>query len=975
MLNICIFEGKGFALDSPFPSISQENGPLSLAFALSAPSAGPSFYGSLAVPHLFPHKALHFPLLLLPALLLATPGSTPASGLPLRNWLLVGPFPNPPVPQPAPNGPYRQGWNQDFLAPAGGEANPQITEATLVPFDFAGEKGVADVRTARTIGEFNFLDLNEAYRDRPRHHRVAYAYTTVTIPGRSEYTMLFGADDAAKIWLNGTLVYDGARPGGALEPRSVRRAVNLRAGENTILVKIDNDTGDWSMAMELATQAEVAEKHDGDMRPPPDFTSFDFAGLPDASAALSDYLWHFFRNRIGNPNASFYVEYMMTADIYLGGALTRPQGLEIQELKRQHLKELVVNPSGYVQTHQHYSHAHDHGWPFPFWPQQVGSWEGLTYGWHWENSGQGWMWQLGVLHEESPHAGIRATEGWELEGLESRGIVNNAWELEITGRSPALISPEAVTLEAFNNPWMQLRWSRESKPPHHQLPYLEWKREGDADWSPERRLYIPFQRTEHSEITGHYHSHLRLYDHPLWKGKITRLRLKMAPGESEGTLRLNSFFSVYDTRKPYNNLKFINAAWTYFTWTGDIEFLGENVNRLRLAYRYFVEEFEVPRHGHPRIIWPGHDGLPGWYINEAGEKVGAPGHGIGNNYYDLLPFGWDDMYLTAMYYKTTLTMAEMEEAIRENPQWGVVGYPITATPEALRRHAEQVARIANDKFWNPETGRFVGAIDADGNARDYGYTFVALESIYYGIASDDRAKSLFEWIDGERIVQGDTSTGGDIYAFEFGPRASTRRNIEWYGQGWVDPAGLKFGEQIQDGGAVLGFSYYDIMARLKVNGPDDAFARLLRILEWEQNVQEAGGYRAYYEAKGITLQGGGTAGGLGIDFEFLESSLLPAVVPHGFLGLQPSGDRLVIDPKLPSAVPSITVRNLKYRWTPMDITAEPNAITFVLKAQPAEPIAVELPGNGWRLNGRPITGVQRLPDATTYRFTRTVSGE
>ncbi|OHB69989.1 MAG: hypothetical protein A2V70_05770 [Planctomycetes bacterium RBG_13_63_9] len=84
------------------------------------------------------------------------------------------------------------------------------------------------------------------------------------------------------------------------------------------------------------------------------------------------------------------------------------------------------------------------------------------------------------------------------------------------------------------------------------------------------------------------------------------------------------------------------------------------------------------------------------------------------------------------------------------------------------------------------------------------------------------------------------------------------------------------GDQVQDGGAVLGFSYYDLMARLKVLGPDNAWQRLTGILDGFEDVQSEDGYRAYYARPGRgTLQGGGTPGGLGIDHEFLESVLVP----------------------------------------------------------------------------------------------------
>ncbi|MBI4606908.1 MAG: hypothetical protein HY721_33515 [Planctomycetes bacterium] len=36
------------------------------------------------------------------------------------------------------------------------------------------------------------------------------------------------------------------------------------------------------------------------------------------------------------------------------------------------------------------------------------------------------------------------------------------------------------------------------------------------------------------------------------------------------------------------------------------------------------------------------------------------------------------------------------------------------------------------------------------------------------------------WLSGRRIVEEDTSRGADIYRWRFGPRSTTRRNIDYY---------------------------------------------------------------------------------------------------------------------------------------------------------------------------------------------------
>ena len=140
---------------------------------------------------------------------------------------------------------------------------------------------------------------------------------------------------------------------------------------------------------------------------------------------------------------------------------------------------------------------------------------------------------------------------------------------------------------------------------------------------------------------------------------------------------------------------------------------------------------------------------------------------------------------------------------------------------------------------------------------------------------------------------------------------------------WSRPESIPWGGQVQDGGAVLGFSYYDIMVRLYVNGPDDAWRRLQEILAWFRDVQAEGGYRPYYAKPGRgTLQGGGPPGGLGLDQEFLESVLVPQVMLYGFLGFRPTPEGFEVNPRLPEAWPSLTITGIHVHDLVIDVTAE-----------------------------------------------------
>ncbi len=151
---------------------------------------------------------------------------------------------------------------------------------------------------------------------------------------------------------------------------------------------------------------------------------------------------------------------------------------------------------------------------------------------------------------------------------------------------------------------------------------------------------------------------------------------------------------------------------------------------------------------------------------------------------------------------------------------------------------------------------------------------------------------------------------------------------------------------MQDGGAVLGFSFYDLSSRLQVFGPDDAWKRLREIAAWKKDVDAAGGYRAYYAAQpGVTLQGCGTAGGLGIDCEFFESVLVPQIMLRGFLGFEPTAEGCKLSPKIPPEWTSLTVRDIHLHGYILHCTVHANGRAEVMVAkQGSEDLVIELQG-------------------------------
>jgi hypothetical protein len=542
-------------------------------------------------------------------------------------------------------------------------------------------------------------------------------------------------------------------------------------------------------------------------------------------------------------------------------------------------------------------------------------------------------------------------DGWNLSGAENAGITDEGWRIVLTGANASVTTP-ACDIDPFEAPFLQLRWKGNGV--EESQPYVEWTTRSEPEFSPQRRIYFSPHVGEHI----HYEM-IPVYRHPQWRGDITRLRIGFGNPKPGGEVVIQAFFTQYDTRHNINAQNFVRGCATYFWWTRDLNFLRQNLNRMRVAIRYMMTEHQTLQRKVVYTPWVGHDGRSGIEYTRDGQKHIRHGYGIGNNYWDLLPFGDRDVYATIHYYDALRKMAQIETEVRRHPEWNMPRGVFELDPQELLRHAEEVKAEGNRLFWNPKTRRYA-PIDADGKMHDYGYTFLNLEAVYYGFAPPERARDILSWVSGERIVQGDTSTEADIYYWRFAPRASTKRNIEYYFWAWSAPESIPFGDQVQDGGAVLGFSYHDLMARLKVRGADDAWSRLQEVLRWFEEVEQAGGYRKYYDgSRPGKLQGGGTAGGLGLDMEFFESVLVPQVMLYGFLGFQPTADGFAIDPKLPSGWESLRIDRIRWHGITLAITVTPTTIRIEKDGDNGETPLVRLPSGSWRATGRMASGEQR----------------
>ena len=640
------------------------------------------------------------------------------------------------------------------------------------------------------------------------------------------------------------------------------------------------------------------------MQVPEDFPRFEVPGQEQPMQWLRELYWLHYQP--AGPLIALWDEWMPMSTLWpargAGAGLEAMRGRWADTLAGQE-----IDAEGYVHTHQHDGLAHAEGWPFPLWTQAHG------VGWHFRGTG--------VPGYDAP---LVTPEHWSVVRAKAGPVNDKGWVIDLT-EPKAVIQTPLFEMPARNGPWLRLNWWAEGL--ERANGFVEWTTKDKPEFGPDRRFYfgaalpgglehtflpmggnggkLDLTRTETRTM-------IPVYRLPTWTGTITGLRIAFDnPGPARVVIK--SFHTACDSRHTINNPNFIRGIHDYFAWSRNLDFLRRQIGRARTAMRFTMREFDTRRRDCIYTTWPGHEGRSGVRRLPGGQKqISLPGEGIGGNYWDLLPFGGEDALATIYYYDAVRDLAGLEEIIAARPEWGIATGADAFDPADLRRHAQAVKDYGDQRFWNPQTGRF-GTVDLDGAMHDYGWTFLNNEAVHYGFATPAQARSIRDWLSGRRTVTGDTATGADIYHLRFGPRAFTRRNLDYYFWAWSNPEGIPWGYQVQDGGAVLGFSFHDLMCRLKVDGPDDAWQRLREILDWFHETQLEGGYRAYYTkdpARG-TMQGGNVAGGLGLDREFFESILVPQVMLYGFLGFCAHARRLP-----PPAAPAQGLAGVDYHPHP-----------------------------------------------------------
>ena len=239
--------------------------------------------------------------------------------------------------------------------------------------------------------------------------------------------------------------------------------------------------------------------------------------------------------------------------------------------------------------------------------------------------------------------------------------------------------------------------------------------------------------------------------------------------------------------------------------------------------------------------------------------------------------------------------------------------------------AETVKTKFNETFWDQKKGRYIATIDVDGNVYDFGMTFLNMEAIYYGLTDQYKEEIIYTWIVGNRAVEGDRSSGEDIYHFKIAPRVTTAAiedgpskqvdgrlqywYFDWYGAANVTGS-HSYGQHFQNGGTIFYPEYYDLLDRIKVIGADSALNRW-KVLAEEYAKDEL--FRRPANDYGWTDM-------IGITNEFPESGLIPVSWVTGFMGMNPDYDGVHVNPAIPTDYEYMGMKDFSYGGRSFDVT-------------------------------------------------------
>lgn len=155
----------------------------------------------------------------------------------IRHWQVLGEIP------------LADDFEKDPLAAAGGESALAPKEAAPVVLP-NGTK-----LTWRPVTAWgDAADLSDGVG--LKRDLVGYAFTKISRAAAGKALLSFGSDESARVWVNGQLVLDRRGPRSlAFDQDQVE--IDLRAGDNALLIKLEQRTGAWNFAARVLAPGAI----------------------------------------------------------------------------------------------------------------------------------------------------------------------------------------------------------------------------------------------------------------------------------------------------------------------------------------------------------------------------------------------------------------------------------------------------------------------------------------------------------------------------------------------------------------------------------------------------------------------------------------------------------------------------------------------------------------------------------------------
>jgi hypothetical protein len=188
-------------------------------------------------------------------------------------------------------------------------------------------------------------------------------------------------------------------------------------------------------------------------------------------------------------------------------------------------------------------------------------------------------------------------------------------------------------------------------------------------------------------------------------------------------------------------------------------------------------------------------------------------------------------------------------------------------------------------------------------------TYVNTIAATHGLADREQVRRMFRWMTEEPTASGQPDT---FSRWIFAPRSNTLHCSE-------QRNAYSYEEWCEDGGAILWTAYYEIMARARFLGADDAWRRFRQILDRSAMPDHLVGGDPLY--RGEINNHNDQRGSVGLWGDFPESGLAPCAFLYAFVGVRADQDGLHLQPRIPRSLSYVGVDGLWYRGQRLKITA------------------------------------------------------